>query len=58
MAKRELNNKKYNGLAGLICKKIEKIAEASVEEIMEIKGFSKKQAQAVYDYFRRTSDEV
>lgn len=39
-------------------KKIEKIAEASVEEIMEIKGFSKKQAQAVYDYFRRTSNEV
>lgn len=39
-------------------KKIERIADASVEEIMEIKGFSKKQAQAVYDYFRRNSDEV
>ena len=30
MAKRELNNKKYNGLTGLICKKIEKIAKTDM----------------------------
>ena len=30
MAKRELNNKKYNGLTGLIRKKIEKIAKTDM----------------------------
>ncbi len=44
----------------LLCyfKKIEKIASATVEEIMEVEGFGLETAQAVYNYFRSESDEV
>ena len=30
MAKRELNNNKYKGLTGILCKKIEKIAKTDM----------------------------
>ena len=46
MAKRELNNKKYNGLTGLICKKIEKIAKTDMGTFCGID----KRYIAIYGY--------
>lgn len=37
-------------------KKVENIASASVEEIMQVEGFGKDVAQKVYDYFRVKED--
>lgn len=44
----------------LLCyfKKVERIANAQVEDIMQVDGFGKETAQAVYDYFRSNTDEV
>lgn len=44
----------------LLCyfKKVEKIAVASIDEIMQVDGFGRETAEAVYKYFRSNSDEV
>lgn len=46
MAKRELNNKKYKGLTGLLCKKIEKNAKTDMGTFCGID----KRYIAVYGY--------
>ena len=46
MAKRELNNNKYKGLTGILCKKIEKIAKTDMGTFCGID----KRYIAVYGY--------
>ena len=47
MAKRELNNKKYKGLTGLICRDMEKIAKTDMGTFCGID----KRYIALYGYF-------
>lgn len=46
MAKRELNNNKYKGLTGILCKKIEKIAKTDMGTFCGID----KRYIAIYGY--------